>query len=193
MTRGGLRQDDARPGEAGPVQPRRGKREWTLRREPNRRTAAGLSALVLLTVVAGCSGSPGPSGTPRTLKPPQPQSLQADSVASEEFGLLAGGGWAQAWSLWTDSAHQAITQADFVRLNTECRPVLGVPYVIDGSTTVGPDTVRVDWKRAGVSGSNTLVHRTGTWQFVPDQASLADYRLGVDTLVRKRRAAGSCH
>ncbi|MHA6765493.1 hypothetical protein [Streptacidiphilus sp. PAMC 29251] len=149
-----------------------------------------MTALLLAATAAACSAPPRPSAP---VKPPQPQSLQADSVASEEFGLLAGAGWAQAWDLWSDSAHQVIARADFVRLNTECRPVVGVPYVIDKSTTLDQATVRVDWHRADSHGSNTLVYRAGRWQFVPDAGSLADYRLGVDRLVQRQRAAGSCH
>ncbi|GAA1261679.1 hypothetical protein GCM10009665_59220 [Kitasatospora nipponensis] len=166
-----------------------------MRREPNRRPGARAGALVLVTVAAlatGCASSPR-TGAPTPPTPPQPQSLQADSVASQEFGLLAGGGWAPAWALWSDSAQQAISQADFVRLNTECRPPAGIAYVIDRSTTLDPATVRVDWHRAGATGSNTLLYQAGRWRFVPDEGALAEYRLGVEPLVQQRRAAGSCH
>ena len=149
-----------------------------------------MAALVLVTVVTGCS-SPPRHNSPA--QPPLPQTQQADSVASAEFGSLAGGGWAQAWNLWADSAQHVMSQADFVRLNTECRPVLGVPYVIDASTKVNRTTVRVDWHRAAATGSDTLVYQAGEWRFIPDPGSLADYRLGVDRLVKQRRAAGSCH
>lgn len=162
-----------------------------MRREPNRRAVAGVIGLVLVTLgVAGCSSSPRPSAPTGR---PMPQTLQADSVASEEFGLLAGGGWAQAWGLWTADAQQVLAQADYVRLNTECRPVVGVPYVIDKSTKVDQTTVRVDWHRAGVTGSNTLSYQAGKWQFAPDPTALAQYRLGVQQVVQQRRAAGACH
>jgi len=114
-------------------------------------------------------------------------------VASREFGLLAGGGWAQAWSLWSDSAQGALSQADFVRLNTECRPALGQPYVLDATTPVDATTVRVDWHQGSAKGSDTVVYQDGAWRFVPDAASLAGYRLGVDRLVAQRKAAGACH
>ena len=161
-----------------------------MRREPYRRACTRAGALVLITVVAGCSGPPRHSGPTAQ---PMPQTLQADSVASEEFGLLSGGGWAQAWDLWADSARQVMSQADFVRLNTECRPVLGVPYVIDRSVKVDSTTVRVAWHRAAATGSSTLIYQAGKWQFVPDPGSLADYRLGVDKVVKQRRAADGCH
>ena len=161
-----------------------------MRRQPHRRARTRVGAALLVTVVAGCSGLPRHSSP---AAPPLPQTLQADSVASEEFGLLAGGGWAQAWDLWAESARQVMSQADFVRLNTECRPALGTPYVIDDSIKVDATTVRVDWHRAAATGSSTLVYQAGKWQFVPDPGSLADYRLGVEKLVERRRAADACH
>ncbi len=152
----------------------------------------GFTAVALAAQLAGCAGTPRQSAPGAPSTPPQPQSLQADAVASQEFGLLSGNGWAQAWSLWSQSAQQVISQDDFVRLNTECRPVSGVPYVIRRSTTVNQDTVRVDWERAGTTGSNTVVYESDRWRFVPDPDSLADYRLGPDVLVRQRKAAGAC-
>ncbi|PYC87349.1 hypothetical protein C7C46_05105 [Streptomyces tateyamensis] len=155
---------------------------------------AGRSAVLVAAVAAaltGCAGKPaGPSAPPVA---PQPQTAQAQAVASQEFGLLAGGGWAPAWSLWPASAQQAISAADFVRLNTECKPQLGTAYVLDSSTKLDDTTVRVGWHRGAQSGSNTVAYQDGKWRFVPDASALADYRLGVDQLVERRRAAGDCH
>lgn len=162
--------------------------------------AAVCLALVTPTAAAcaGTHGGTGPGATagpgrggPGGTHPPQPQ--QAYALAQKEFGLLAGGGWAQAWSLWTTGAQRAVPQAEFVRVNTACRPVLGVPYLIDDSAVAGPAAVRIGWHRAGARGSNTLVHQGGRWRFTPDARTLADYRLGADRLIRQRRAAGSCH
>lgn len=164
-----------------------------MRRLPKRGAAVAAACLALAAVAAvrlgqhHGTGAAGHGGTP----PPQPQ--QAYAVARQEFGLLAGGGWAQAWSLWTDGARQAVPQAEFVRVNTACRPVAGVPYVIDGSTAVSATAVRVDWHRAGATGSNTLLYQAGHWRFAPDAATLADYGLGTDQLIATRRAAHSCH
>ncbi|MFE0464972.1 hypothetical protein ACFW1A_37535 [Kitasatospora sp. NPDC058965] len=149
---------------------------------------AAMAAVLLPT--AGCgTGSRAPSAAPVA---PQPQTLQAEAVARQEFGLLAGGGWASAWGLWPAGAQQAIGQDDFVRLNTECKPQLGTPYLVDRSTKLDDVTVRVDWHRDAQTGSNTVVYQDGKWRFVPDDGALADYRLGVDQLVQRRRAAGDC-
>ncbi|MER5641226.1 hypothetical protein ABT095_30310 [Kitasatospora sp. NPDC002227] len=161
-------------------------------RAPNRHPTGRAAAPALLTaaLLTACSG---PTPQPAAPVTPPTQTLAAEALARQEFGLLAGGGWAQAWQLWPPDAQQAISQGDFVRLNTECRPLLGLPYVIDRSTKTDPDTVRVDWHRAELAGSSTVVHRDGRWQFTPDAAALTDYRLGVDRLVERRKAAGSCH
>ncbi|GAA2040484.1 hypothetical protein GCM10009839_48280 [Catenulispora yoronensis] len=125
--------------------------------------------------------------------PAQPDPLQATSIAQREFGQLSGGGWAQAWQLWSDSARGTLTQADFVRLNTECRPALGVPYVIDSTTTIDATTVAVAWHQAATAGSSTVVYENGAWHFVPDAQTLAAYHQGVDRLISDRKAAGQCH
>ncbi|AUG82126.1 hypothetical protein CFP65_7554 [Kitasatospora sp. MMS16-BH015] len=161
-----------------------------MRRDPHRRSLPRLAALALLTAAVGCSAAPAPR---RAAAPPMPQTLAAEAVATQEFGLLAGGGWAAAWNLWPTTAQQAFSQAEFIRLNTECRPLLGLPYVIDQTAKLDPDTVRVDWHRADTTGSNTVVHQDGRWHFTPDPATLTSYRLGVDQLISQRRAAGSCH
>jgi hypothetical protein len=114
-----------------------------------------------------------------------PSVAQARSVASKEFGLLAGGGWVQAWGLWSAAGRSALSQADFVRLNTECRPALGEPYVIGSITAIDATTVRVDWHQGSTAGSDTLVVEGGAWRFQPDAQTLAE--------LRGRKAAGKCH
>lgn len=108
---------------------------------------------------------------------------QATSVARREFGLLAGGGWAQAWQLWSDEARSALGQDDFVRAGSRCRAALGVPYVIDGAARVDATTVSVSWHRSDVAGTANVVYEGGAWRFSPDAGSLGEYR---------REAPGRC-
>lgn len=122
----------------------------------------------------------------------QPDPRQAASVAQREFGLLSGGGWAQAWQLWSVTARSALSQDDFVRLNTECRPALGVPYVIDLTTPTDDTTVSVTWHQASAAGTATVVYENGAWRFTPDAQTLADYRQGADSVIAERKAAGRC-
>lgn len=172
-------------------------REGTLHRVPKRWVVLGTACLALVTVAAVRSGpshhDPDAGVNTGSGGPTPPQSQQAYAVARQEFGLLSGGGWAQAWDLWTASAQRTVPQAEFVRVNTACRPAIGVPYVIDSGTVTDPTTVRITWHRADVTGSNSLLYQSGHWRFAPDAGTVADYRLGADRLIEQRRAAGSCH
>ena len=116
----------------------------------------GAACLALATMAAVRSGQAHPGGRAPAgaggPTPPQPQ--QAYALARQEFGLLSGGGWAQAWGLWTASAQQAVPQAEFVHVNTACRPAMGQLYAIDGSSVTDSTTVRVTWHRAGTTGMN---------------------------------------
>ena len=106
---------------------------------------------------------------------------------------MSGGGWGPAWDLWSAATQQVMTRSDFVRLNTECRPALGIPYVVDANSAANQDTVQVSWHRGDVKGTSTLTYQAGSWHFVPDDQTLADLRLGVDRLIQNRKAQGSCH
>jgi len=119
--------------------------------------------------------------------------VKARSVATQEFGLLSGGGWAQAWGLWSAAGQAAMSETDFVRLNTECRPALGEPYLIDAATDVSATDVKVDWHQGSTTGSSTMVFEGGAWRFQPDAQTLAGYRSGVAAVVAERKAAGECH
>ena len=134
--------------------------------------------------VSGAAGVSGPSG---------PSMVRARSVATQEFGLMSGGGWAQAWGLWSAAGQAAMSEADFARLNTECRPALGEPYVIDAATDVSATDVKVDWHQGSTTGSSAVVFEGGAWKFAPDAQTLAEYRTGIAAAVAKRKAAGECH
>ena len=147
-------------------------------------TAVGADSVARGSASHGGSGSSGATG---------PSMVRARSVAAEEFGLLSGGGWAQAWSLWSAAGQAALSEADFVRLNTECRPVLGEPYVVDSATDVDATDVRVAWHQGSTTGSSSVVFEGGAWRIQPDAQTLAGYRTGVTALVAERKAAGRCH
>jgi hypothetical protein len=141
-----------------------------------------LLVAVVAVVAANAALAGGSRGATSRSTSQGPSVLRARSVASKEFGLLAGGGWAQAWGLWSAAGRNALSQADFVRLNTECRPALGVPYVIGSATAVDARTVRVDWREGSTAGSDTVVFEGGAWRFQPSAQTLAEYR-----------GSGKCH
>lgn len=125
--------------------------------------------------------------------PSGPSVVRARSVATREFGLLSGGGWPQAWALWSAAGQAALSEADFVQLNTWCRPALGEPYVVDAATEVDAADVRIDWHQGATTGSLDVVLEGAAWKIQPDATTLAEYRRGAAAVVASRRAAGRCH
>ncbi|MGW5353632.1 hypothetical protein ACWERV_24355 [Streptomyces sp. NPDC004031] len=158
-------------------------------RVPKRWVALGVAAAAVATVAAVRSGGSGHGVSGADAADRQ----QAYAVARQEFGRLSGGDWAGAWRLWTADAQHAVPQDEFVRANTECRPALGIPYVLGTGSRTGPDAFRVSWTHAGAQGANTLRRTAGHWRFAPDPQTLAAFRGGADSVVRQRRASGSCH
>jgi hypothetical protein len=154
----------------------------------------GLSlAVAAAALLGGCSSgiTGGTSGVrPDARSGPDP--LRAQVVARREFGLLSGGGWAQAWSLWTAGAQRAVSQADFVHVNAACRTWLGVPYQIQDAVSENGTTVRISWRRGDETGESEISYQAGAWRFVPDPATLAVYRLGVDGGLAALRREHAC-
>jgi hypothetical protein len=149
--------------------------------------AAAVAATAAIAGCAGARGGPSAAGSPTA-----PQALEAEAVASQEFGLLAGGGWAQAWGLWTAQARQAVSRSEYVQVNAACPPSLGVSYVVEDAVRVDADTMRVTWRHDGVAGANLVVYQDGTWRFAPAASELAPYKLGADQLIRQRKAQHAC-
>jgi hypothetical protein len=150
---------------------------------------------LLLAGLAGCATARGAasSGAPASAAAAGPQGAQAEAVADQEFGLLAAGDWPGAWKLWTESAKHVLAEAAFVKLNTECKPRLGVPYVIWQAQRTGTTTVVVRWTRGTARGSNAMLYQQGAWRFAPSAADLAGYRQGVASLVARLKAEKACH
>lgn len=158
------------------------------------RTAAVTAVAALACALAGCSGSGGGGGgDPAAAASAASQVMQAQAVATQEFGLLSGGGWAQAWGLWAAASQDIVGQAVYVQVNKACPAALGVPYVIEKTAPDGADTMRVTWQRGTSTGTDILVLENGSWRFVPDPESLTPYKLGATRAVARLKAAGRCH
>jgi len=148
-----------------------------------------VTGLLMAVWLAGCSARSGPASPAGTAGP---QGAQAEAVADQEFGLLAAGDWPGAWKLWTDSAKHVLSESAYVRLNTECRPRLGVPYVIWQAQRTGATTVLVRWTRGTARGSNAMLYQQGGWKYAPSAADLAAYQRGIGQLVTTRKAEQEC-
>ena len=118
--------------------------------------------------------------------------MEAQAVATQEFGLLSGGGWAQAWGLWAAASQNIVGQALYVQVNAACPAALGIPYVIEKTAPDGADTMQVTWQRGTATGTNILIYENGSWRFVPDSDELTRYKLGPSQAVAQLKAAGQC-
>jgi excisionase family DNA binding protein len=76
------------------------------------------------------------------------------------------------------------------RLHTECETLTGFPFELTALRLEGDQAI-LRIKRAGFVGTYTLRHVDGAWRFQPDREAMADYRLGLERLLRKRRAQES--
>jgi len=163
------------------------------RRSTTARTAAVTAAAALACALAGCAGSGGRGGGgAQAAASSAAQVMRAQAVASEEFGLLSGGGWAQAWGLWAAASQHIVGQSLYVQVNKACPAPLGIPYVIEKTAPDGADTMRVTWQRGSVTGTNVLVYENGSWRFVPDTAEVKQDELGASRAIARLKAAGRC-
>lgn len=148
------------------------------------------AALIAASALSGCSSSASAASSAGSSD--APQALRAEAVASQEFGLLAGGGWAQAWNLWTSAAQKAVSQAAYVQVNKACPTAPGVPYVVQDAVRVDADTMRVSWRHGTSSGTNLIVYEGGSCRFSPSASELAQYGAGADQLIQQRKAQHEC-
>lgn len=156
------------------------------------KTGAAAVAVAALTVTsAGCAGSGG--GTDPAAATSASQVMQAQAAATQEFGLLSGGGWAQAWGLWAAASQHIVGQAAYAKINTACPAKLGVPYVIEKTAPDGADTMQVTWRHGTDTGTNIVILENGSWRFVPDTTEVKRDELGSVKAIAQLKAAGRCH
>jgi hypothetical protein len=148
-----------------------------------RNTLLALVTTAALAATTGCFASAKTGSAPSVgatstaaLQAPttvQPTGLEvAKGIAQAELGMLAGGDWSGAWELWTETAKQAMSKADFIALNKACPPKLGVLYEIQDVKPVAALTVTVTWKHADTNGSGTMKYENGSWHYEPDAKQL---------------------
>ncbi|WP_157436711.1 hypothetical protein [Actinospica robiniae] len=155
------------------------------------RTAALAAAAALTCALAGCSASGG--GADPAAAASASQVMRAQAAATQEFGLLSGGGWAQAWGLWAVASQHIVGQAAYVQINKACPAALGIPYVIENTAPDGADTMQVTWQHGTTTGTNIVILENGSWRFVPDTTEVKRDELGPAKAVAQLKAVGRCH
>ncbi len=158
--------------------------------------------LLLSVLLVGCGGNggdgkpeaaePSPQGDPSVSASPtaQPKTMaEASRVAQQEADAFAAGDWGGAWDLWTDAGKRAVSRADYIRYHTTCTQP-GVPVTVVNVRPEGANQAVVQYKTLGLRFAVTLSYANGRWQYAPPDPGR--YAAGVDALIAKKRAAGTC-
>ncbi len=135
--------------------------------------------------VAPTSVSPSPAEEPRT-------AVAAQTAAQRSFDAFAAGDWAGAWDEWNGAGKAAFSREDYVRLHTTCKTLTGLPFKIKTARLEGADKAVVQAERASFAFAYEMTYEEGRWRFQPDADAMADYRLGVDALIAKKKTEGTC-
>jgi hypothetical protein len=162
--------------------------------------------ILLLLLLAGCAAdrpaggsavepaattTTAPAAT-TTTAPAEPQTKEAAHAAIERSTeAYAAGDWAGAWDEWTPQAKRRFSRRDYITLHTRCKTLTGIPFKIKAVRVEGT-TATVRTERASFLFTSTLRYINGRWYFQPDVEDRANYALGLDRLLKKRRAEGSC-
>lgn len=163
-----------------------------------------LAVAALVVAAAGCSSGAAPAAVAPVVgatATTQASSGSAEAMteagaraaAKDGYDAYAAGDYGAWWDVWTPTAQQTFSRADYMRLSTLCRSIAeGTPINIQKVTVAGA-VAKVRWERLGLLVQlDTWTYLDGVWRYQPGPESMADYRLGVDKAAAKRRAAGSC-
>ena len=112
-------------------------------------------------------------------------------IAQEELDALSAGAFGEAWDLRTDEAKALMSREDYIRLNQECPKFSGFQFQIQ-KITINGNQAEVRVKIAGFNASYDFIYENGQWRYDPPADVKADYKLGIDQLVAKEKAAGNC-
>jgi hypothetical protein len=141
----------------------------------------------------GCSDPATPQPTPAPTVTDEPMTTQAaQATAQEWFTRESAGDWAGAWELYTDEGRAAISQADYVRLNTTCPRGQSVPWKIIALSSRAPDKVIVLALANAAGASFVMDYEHGQWLIEPTRTNAAEFGEGVDKAIANRRANGLC-
>lgn len=147
------------------------------------------------TASSGSAGSAASSEVDVVDEPvTQPRTEAAVRKAAEEYlSTFASGDYAGAWALLAEEAQNTLGREDYLKVFQQCpSPSEGVPSTIEAVRLDDQNTATVRSSRLGFKFSHTYKYEGGRWVYLPDAKALADYRLGPDKLVAKRKAEGGC-
>jgi hypothetical protein len=162
---------------------------------PIRRLAAlALAAAAALTFSAACTSDSGqPAGNAAAAAGgPEPKTIEgAKSAAQTVFDRFSGGDFAGAWDMYDAKGKQAISQADYVKLNQACSRK-GLAIQLTSARMDGPDRAIVIAKQLVAAQSYTMVYENGAWKLEPAKEGIALYSQGAAKAIAAQKKAGTC-
>lgn len=145
---------------------------------------AGVAAVTFVLLPEDRRPTIGKESEPRTVE-------AARSVVELSFDRYMGGDYAGAWDLYSAEGKAAISRSEYVRLLTACPPTK-LPYEIVSARLESEDRAVVVVKLLGVAQSYESRYEDAAWRLQPRKEGLAEFALGVDAAVAKRKARGGC-
>ena len=163
---------------------------------PLRRIGAlTVAAAAVITFSAACSDDSGAqAGNAAAAAPggPEPKTLDGAKVAAQTmFDRFSGGDFAGAWEMYNAKGKQAISKADYVKLNEACSRK-GLAIQLTSARMDGPDRAIVIAKQLVAAQSYTMVFENNTWKLEPAKEGLALYAQGATKAIAAQKKAGTC-
>ena len=163
---------------------------------PFRRLAAlTMIAAALAGSAAGCSDdSDTPAGNAAAAAPggPEPKTVEGAKIAAQTvFDRFSGGDFAGVWDMHTGAAQQAITKADYVRLNETCSRK-GIAIQLTSARLEGTDKAIVIARKLVATQSYTMAYENNAWKLAPAKEGMALYAMGATKAIAAQKKAGTC-
>ena len=163
---------------------------------PFRRLGAlALIAAAALSFTAGCSGDeedPAGNAAAAAAGGPEPKTVEgARAAAQAVFDRFSGGDFAGAWEMYTAKGKQAISKADYVKLNEACSRK-GLAIQLTSARMEGQDRAIVIAKQLVAAQSYTMVYEANAWKLEPAKEGLALYKQGAAKAIAAQKKAGTC-
>ena len=163
---------------------------------PLRRLGAlALIAVAALTFTSACSSdeeAPAGNAAAAASGGPEPKTLEgAKAAAQTVFDRFAGGDFAGAWEMYTATGKQAITKADYIKLNETCAR-RGLAIELSSARMEGADKAIVIAQQMAATQSYLMVYEGQNWKLEPAKEGLALYKQGAVKAIADQKKAGTC-
>ena len=107
------------------------------------------------------------------------------------FDRFSGGDFAGAWEMYTAKGKQAISKADYVKLNQACSRK-GLAISLTSARMEGTDKAVVIAKQLVAAQSYTMAYEGNAWKLEPAPEGLALYAKGAAQAIAAQKKAGTC-